>query len=117
MTHTFLYNETSSFTVSESITADILVVAGGGSGGTNAGGGGGAGGYIYAQNISLSQGTYSVTDGIGGTGPFNWFNDSFADCKGNNGGNSSFGTLYTAIGGGGGGTYIDPPPGTIDDSD
>jgi hypothetical protein len=81
----------------------VLVVAGGGGGGSNQGsgtatgaGGGGAGGLIYSENYSVSSGqVISVNVGSGGTAPT-------TSGPGNNGENSSFGSLI-AIGGGGGG--------------
>jgi hypothetical protein len=82
------------FTPSQALTADVLVVAGGGGGGnTSSGnnGGGGAGGLIYAASQSLSSGTgYTCTIGGGGA-------------VSTNGGNSSFTGLTTAVGGGAGG--------------
>ena len=85
------------FTTTEALVCDILVVGGGGGGSA---GGGGAGGYVYLTNISLSSGTsYTATVGNGGTG-------ATLSSNGNQGANSSFigGSLsYTAFGGGGGG--------------
>ena len=82
-------------------TVEVLVVAGGGAGGGYGGndgsGGGGAGGLIYSSAVSITPGTpISVTVGDGGSGVG-------GATRGNNGGNSIFGSL-TAIGGGGGGT-------------
>ncbi len=89
------------FTVSSPIAVDILVVAGGGGGGSSApnenpSAGGGAGGLIYKAATNLSPGTYNVVVGAGGTGGLTNY------CYGTNGGDSTFGTLLTAIGGGGG---------------
>jgi hypothetical protein len=93
------------FTATQNIDCDILIVAGGGAGGRNrfpsgrAGGGGGAGGLIYLQNQNISAGSYNITVGNGGN----------IDVGGNNsgegfdGGNSSFNNII-AIGGGGGAT-------------
>jgi len=80
---------------------EVLVVAGGGSGGGYGGndgaGGGGAGGLIYNSNFTVTPGSaLTVTVGAGGAGVG-------GATRGNNGGNSVFGSL-TAIGGGGGGT-------------
>lgn len=91
-------------------SVEVLVVAGGGSGGVDNGGGGGAGGVIHDTNYSVTPGTsYTVTIGAGGAaraGPSD-------DGPGNNGSNSSFGSL-TAIGGGGGSGWTNTtlPPGT-----
>ena len=85
------------FTTTENLICDILVVGGGGGGGgAYVGGGGGAGGYIYLQNLTLPTGTYSVKVGSGGiAGTTGW---------GGNGNISSItGSInYTALGGGGG---------------
>ncbi len=88
--------------------AKVLVVAGGGSGGGSSGqsiasGGGGAGGVIYNSSYSLSDRTYAVTVGNGGTGVAGF-------TAGNNGQNSIFGSLR-AIGGGYGGTWVTAPTG------
>lgn len=67
--------------------AQILVVGGGG-GGNGQSGGGGAGGLVFNNSYSLSDGTYSVTVGLGGTGT-------------DNGSQSSFSNTIIAYGGGG----------------
>ena len=82
------------FTPSEDITADILLIAGGGGGGTysGGGGGGGAGGVLLLANQSLTSGTgYTVS--VGGGGAAN-----------TSGQNSYFGALTQAVGGGYGGS-------------
>ena len=95
--HTFLSSGT--FTVTSSITVDLLIVAGGGGG---ASGGGGAGGVLQITNYALSAGTaIPVVVGSGGTAGTGGAGSSGANIGGN-GGNSSFGDI-TAIGGGGGG--------------
>jgi hypothetical protein len=73
------------FTATEPLICDILIVAGGGAGGIY-GGGGGAGGLIYLTNLKIRSGNYIVKVGKGGA-------------IGNNGSNSSFDT-HIAIGGG-----------------
>ena len=55
------------FTTTETLICDILVVGGGGGGGKRHGGGGGAGTLIYHKNITLN-GTYTIKVGKGGTG-------------------------------------------------
>ena len=55
------------FTTTENLNCDILVVGGGGAGGKRHGGGGGAGTLIYHKNITLN-GTYTIKVGKGGTG-------------------------------------------------
>jgi prepilin-type N-terminal cleavage/methylation domain-containing protein len=80
------------------LVADLLIIGGGGSGGSNMAGGGGAGGLLYAPSQSLS-GTASVVVGLGGIPPADnsWL-------IGNNGMNSSVGSVV-AYGGGGGAGY------------
>ena len=78
------------------ISADYLVVAGGGSGGHNYGGGGGAGGMLTGTATLSVGSTTTVTIGAGASGATgNWV-------PGNQGFNSSLGSL-TAVGGGYGG--------------
>jgi len=81
-------------------TMNVLVVAGGGSGGSGdySCGGGGAGGLIYRPAFPVTPGgSISYTVGDGGTG------SSTNGAKGNNGQNSTWGTLVTQGGGAGGG--------------
>lgn len=82
---------------------EYLVVAGGGSsgGGTyglGGGGGGGAGGYLTGSMNVTPTTMYTATVGAGGSAVAA---DTLA--QGNNGSNSQFHTVATAIGGGGGG--------------
>jgi hypothetical protein len=114
--HTFLSSDT--FTPTQSITCDYLVVAGGGGaggpetafgGGGWYGGGGGAGGYRTTVGtsggggsaesaLSLTATAYTVTVGAGGAGGAG---GSGAGVNGTNGSNSVFSTI-TSTGGGGG---------------
>ena len=55
------------FTTTEALNADILVVGGGGGGGARHAGGGGAGTLMYHKNIILN-GTYNIKVGKGGAG-------------------------------------------------
>lgn len=100
--HGFLASGT--FTPTQNITSDILVIAGGGSGGNggNAGGagGGGAGGLLVHTSQSLTVQNYTVTVGAGGAGVSLTGGDGL---KGNNGSNSQFGSLTASVGGGAGG--------------
>jgi hypothetical protein len=92
--HAFLGNGT--FTPTQSISADVLMVAGGGGGGSgNVGGGGGAGGLLNLASQSLTATNYTVTVGGGGAG-------RVGDGNATNGVNSSFGGLTAAVGGGAG---------------
>ena len=107
--HMFPYSGT--FTPTQSLTADYLVIAGGGSGsGVNGGGGAGGlrstvgatgGGGSLESALSLTAQAYTVTVGAGGAGGAN------ISTQGTNGSNSVFSTI-TATGGGGGGKYGDP---------
>jgi hypothetical protein len=97
-------NTSYTFTTSEPLNCDLLIVGGGGGGSA---GGGGGGGYLYYTNINLPSGNnYTVTVGNGGTG-------ATLTTNGNQGSSSSFigGSIsYIAYGGGGGGgnTQIAP---------
>ena len=96
--HTFTTSGT--FTVISGGEVEYLVVAGGGSGGGDFGaGGGGAGGMLTGTISSLVDGSYTITVGAGGAA------STTADYPGfgNDGNDSSFGTLIDATGGGGGG--------------
>ena len=109
--HMFPYSGT--FTPTQNITADYLVIAGGGGGGGASGGGGagglrstvgatGGGGSLESA-LSLTANTaYTVTVGAGGIG-----STSGASPSGGNGSNSVFSTI-TSTGGGGGGEYDQP---------
>ena len=96
---------TNTFTLTENVSANILIVAGGGggSGGRNdsrgGGSGGGGGGLLEGSSISLNAGTYTVTVGGGGAG-----GDAANPGNGTAGANSvitegTWGTA-TALGGG-----------------
>ena len=92
--HVFAGNGT--FAPTQSISADVLMVAGGGGGGSgNVGGGGGAGGLLNLASQSLTATNYTVTVGGGGAG-------RVGDGNATNGVNSSFGGLTAAVGGGAG---------------
>ena len=101
--HTFTSD--GAFDVVRGGVVDVLVVAGGGSGGasfshSNSGaGGGGAGGLIYRPNKNISNQSYSITVGAGGS-TFSGHN------TGNNGNNSLFDNLLALGGGAGGGGNI-----------
>jgi hypothetical protein len=92
--HTFLSSGT--FTPTQSLSCDYLVVAGGGGGGVYAGGGGGGGGYLTGSSFSVSATPYSITVGSGGAGGSGFSN------PGTIGNNSIFSSI-TSTGGGRGG--------------
>jgi hypothetical protein len=108
VTHTF--NTTGSFTPTQPILADYLVIAGGGGGGATYGAGGGAGGYLTstgtqggggaaASPLYLSATSYTVTIGAGGAAGVQGTNNGSAS----NGSNSQFLTITSTGGGGGAG--------------
>jgi hypothetical protein len=93
------------FTTTENLICDILVVGGGGGGGKRGGGGGGAGACLYHKNVNLNAGTFTVGVGKGGlyggtTGT------SWTTIPASPGGDSTLiynsTTKYRAKGGGGG---------------
>lgn len=101
--HTF--RESGTFTPTQSLTTEALIVAGGGAGGFTyresnnwnwAGGGGGAGGLKYISSKAVTSSTaYTVTVGAGGSAGSNFSNS---------GSSSAFDT-DTTVGGGRGGNY------------
>lgn len=93
---------TGTFTPTQSLSCDYLVVAGGGGGGHN-GGGGGAGGFktsIGGSPLSVTATGYTITVGAGGAGGTTAGTSLSA---GQVGSNSVFSSI-TSTGGGGGGT-------------
>jgi len=101
--HTFTSNGT--FTLTQPVTIDHLIVGGGGGGGAFTGGGGGGGGMLTGTG-ARAAGTYNIVVGAGGAGDSRttWPISSSVTRGGQNGGASSvFG--IAAAGGGGGGTY------------
>ena len=93
-----VFGSSGTFTPTQSITADCLVVAGG-AGGGRSGGGGGAGGLLAFTSQSLTATGYTVTVGSGGAG------NNTDGQTGTVGGDSQFGALTLVKGGGGGGSY------------
>jgi len=93
-------------TVGPSGKVDVLVVAGGGGGGaafensSRMGGGGGGGGLIYEENYDVWGYPITIIVGAGGEGSDDRHSDPHR-VPGDDGENSSFGSLE-AIGGGGG---------------
>jgi len=99
--HTF--NASGTFTPTQSLTCDYLVVAGGGGGGGRFGGGGAGGGYrtsIGGSALSLTTTPYTVTIGAGGAGSPD---AGASSVRGLNGSDSIFSTITSTAGGGGGG--------------
>ena len=98
--HVFTSTDAQTFSLSEDVTADILIIGGGGGGhgmshsGSHGGSGGGAGGFVFYKGQSLTTGDYNIQVGSGGDGS-----------EGNNaaaqkGGDTTFTSLQTAFGGG-----------------
>jgi hypothetical protein len=98
--HTFTSSGT--FTPTQSLTADTLVIAGGGGSGRT-GGGGGAGGLRGLTSQSMTATAYTITVGAGGVGATS---DGTNATNGNNSSiaGSGFSTI-TASGGGGGASF------------
>lgn len=101
----WIFKSNGTLTVGRSGRVEYLVVAGGGTGvGSNERdnvGGGGAGGVIEsAEYARIDAGSYAVTIGSGGAAT------TSVDTQGNDGNNSSIGSLAIAVGGGGGGIRL-----------
>ena len=91
------------FTTTENLICDILVVGGGGAGGQSLGGGGGGGAVLYGTNISIASGSYVIKVGRGGI-------------NGETRGKSTEGFGATILGGGcADNTGWDPPNNTLGD--
>jgi hypothetical protein len=123
--HMFPFSGT--FTPTQNITADYLVIAGGGGGAGNQGGGGGAGGLrstvgatggggSLESALSLTANTgYTVTVGAGGVGTWgsqtSGSNSVFSTITSTGGGKGGAGGVNGSSGGsGGGGGYAGSPP-------
>ena len=89
------FRTSGTFTPTQTLSCDVLVVAGGGGSMDNSSGGGGAGGLLAYTSQSLSATGYSVTVGAGGSGG----TDQTATLS-TAGNNSQFGALTASVGGG-----------------
>jgi len=94
------FTGTGTFVCGKAITADILILGGGGPGGGNLAGGGGAGGYKYYSSYSVPLASHVITIGAGGARA----TGSQTGGRGLNGTDTSFGSVWTSIGGGAGGS-------------
>jgi hypothetical protein len=94
--HTFTSSGT--FTPSESLSCDYLVVAGGAGGASDFGGGGGAGGYLTSSGLAVTATAYTITVGAGGAGTATTIPNGVS-------GSSSVFSSITSSGGGGGGSF------------
>ncbi len=103
--HSFTSNGT--FTPSNNLLTDVLVIGGGGGGGQGRGGGGGGGGYQYSNSFSATPQAYSVTVGGGGANNTNGTDSTFSTITGTGGGRgggeAGFGIALTGAAGGSGG--------------
>ena len=90
------------FTTTEDLNCEILVIGGGGGGAGNIGGGGGAGAVVYIPSGTLSAGSYNIIVGNGGGSSsgvsVNGYNSSIS---------GSFGTIIAEGGGGVTAGFID----------
>lgn len=91
-------NNSNSITTNRAMTIDLLLVGGGGAGGITSStnfmdaGGGGGGSVIYFSNYVTNASTVPITIGTGGT-------VGIGNTNNTNGGNTLYGTLFTATGG------------------
>lgn len=95
-----LFTGSGTFTPTQSLTCDVLMVAGGGGAGGGYSGGGGAGGLKFLTSQSLTTTGYSVVVGAGGTA------GTTLASAGSAGSNTTFNS-QTANGGGRGGNYVE----------
>lgn len=102
----YKFTSSATFVVTQTVTAQAIMVGGGGGGGRDdysggrGAGGGGAGGMVDAQTLSLVSGNnLTIVIGAGGT------NAGTSGAPGTNGGNTTVTGLTNAIGGGGGGSH------------
>jgi hypothetical protein len=95
---------TYTFTPTENLECDILVVGGGGGGG-KFGGGGGGGAILFGTNITLNaSSSVSIKVGNGGTGAADIVNSGINGVNGVDSSITISGVEYFAKGGGGGGS-------------
>jgi hypothetical protein len=87
----------------DGVSVDVLAVGGGGAGSPSMGAGGGGGGLVYHESADggVFDGTNIITVGGGGTK----ISATASGLPGNNGTDTTIGSLYTAMGGGGAGRY------------
>jgi len=100
-----VFASSATFTPTQSISADVLVVGGGGGGGCDNGGGGGAGG-VRSTTQSLTATNYTVTVGAGGNG------SASATALASNGEASTFNSFSSSGGGGGSSLQRNPNVGS-----
>lgn len=109
-----VFKSSGTFTPSQSLTADYLVVGGGGGGGNGRAGGGGGGGFrtsIGGSALSLTAQAYTVTIGAGGAAATQGSNSIFSSITSTGGGyggglNSTYAAGNGGSGGGGAGDTV-----------
>ncbi|ALO45170.1 DUF6701 domain-containing protein [Pseudohongiella spirulinae] len=95
-----VFNSNGTFTPPAGLTSlDVLVVGGGGGGGSTYGGGGGAGGLRWETGVTVNQPSYNVVIGAGGAGGNGITTTNDPSGNGQNGGDSSFGSIVAEGGG------------------
>jgi hypothetical protein len=105
------FESSGTFTATQGITCDYLVVAGGGGAGGYGSGGGGAGGFRTATSQALTAGNYAVVVGAGGaagyntTAGFSGSISSFRTTESAGGGGTGYGGTGIQSGGSGGGGF------------
>ena len=112
------FTSSGTFTPSQSLNVDYLVVAGGGGGGNSngnrAGGGGGAGGFLTGSSLAVTAQAYTVTVGSGGAANTNGSNSVFSSITSTGGGGGGYqsqecgGSAGTGLAGGSGGGGSSP---------
>jgi hypothetical protein len=86
------------FVVTGTMYADILVVGSGGGGGTDMSGGGCSGGVVFASNLRIPAGTYTVTVGAGGAAATNGNSSTFHGFTAGGGKQGSSGDHHVGVG-------------------
>ena len=104
------FRSSGTFTPTQSLTADVLVVAGGGGTSGGVSGGAGAGGLLAHTSQSLTAIGYTVTVGAGGGSAANGSNSQFASLTASVGGGLGAGSGSNSGNGGSGGGQ--PAPGS-----
>jgi hypothetical protein len=102
-----LFRASGTFTPSQALSCDVLMVGGGGGSGngTNVGAGGGAGGLLYATSKSLTASTaFTVTVGAGGGPDTSGSNTTLSDMTAFGGGRGGDEASVGSNGGSGGGS-------------
>jgi len=111
--HIFTSTGTFALTSPSSLSVSALIIAGGGGGGNNHGGGGGAGEVCFTSTV-ISNISYSMVVGIGGSSSVNGSNSSAFSITANGGGRGggeATGNATSGGSGGGGSGHVTSPTG------